>query len=577
VCLAFFAATAGCSRSDPAKSEIESPRLAQAEPPSASSAVKSDRPGQSEAAPKTKSKKNGNHSHTDAADEIFAKPTVVSIEVEIPRTGMSLLRRTSWGGGNGEQRPTARATIREGGVVYTNVAVHLKGAAGSFRPVDDNPALTLNFDKFVPGQSFHGMHKISLNNSVQDPSFLSEKICREMFDAAGVPVPRAGHALLKLNGREMGLYVLLEGANKQFLKRYFKNASGNLYDGGFVSDIHENLMVNCGDHPDDHSDLQALIAGIQEAAQTRHLASLEKSLDVDRFLSMLCIEVMVWHWDGYGLNKNNWRIFHDADADKMVFIPHGLDQTFGIGNRGRVEFMKEPWSGAVAQLVMRTPEGRRRYRERFGQLYTNVFKVDQILSRIDQIEAALVPAVAQVNRQEARSQEQHALWFKKEISQRYNDLSKQLGPPVEPLKFGSDGVLQLTGWHQSTARNGGANLSEVKDQGQALLVVSANGNAVNNGFWRKGLVLPPGAYRFTGRVRVSDVAVTAGDSRAGAGLRISRGPMQGRLTGTTDWTDTAYEFQVQEEATEVELICELTRAKGEALFDERSLRLIRLR
>src|SRR5262249_41198163 len=80
--------------------------------------------------------------------DIFAQPQVLRVEIEIPKTGISALRRTQWGEG-GSERPTVRATVKEGGVVYTSVAVHLKGAAGSFRPVDDLPAMTLNFDKFV--------------------------------------------------------------------------------------------------------------------------------------------------------------------------------------------------------------------------------------------------------------------------------------------------------------------------------------------------------------------------------------------------------------------------------------------
>src|SRR6185369_7291411 len=99
------------------------------------------------------------------------------------------MRNSGWG--RGQRRTSVKAKVKEGGRVYTNVAIHLKGAAGSFRPIDDNPGLTLNFDKFVHGQSFHGLDKFSLNNSVQDPSFLSEKICRELFEVAGVPVPRA--------------------------------------------------------------------------------------------------------------------------------------------------------------------------------------------------------------------------------------------------------------------------------------------------------------------------------------------------------------------------------------------------
>src|SRR6185503_20219271 len=131
------------------------------------------------------------------------------IRIEIGASKMAVLRQYRWNwGGNSYERSNVPVTVREGQMVYTNVALHLKGAAGSFRPVDQNPALTLNFDKVAPGQRFHGLQKIHLNNSVQDPSFLCEIICREMFLAAGVPTPRAAHATAELNGRALGLYVL---------------------------------------------------------------------------------------------------------------------------------------------------------------------------------------------------------------------------------------------------------------------------------------------------------------------------------------------------------------------------------
>ncbi|PYJ79924.1 MAG: hypothetical protein DME22_24750, partial [Verrucomicrobia bacterium] len=59
-----------------------------------------------------------------------------------------------------EPRKFVSATVQEGELVFTNVAVHLKGAAGSFRQIDDKPALTLSFGKFVPSQRFHGLQKI---------------------------------------------------------------------------------------------------------------------------------------------------------------------------------------------------------------------------------------------------------------------------------------------------------------------------------------------------------------------------------------------------------------------------------
>jgi hypothetical protein len=52
-----------------------------------------------------------------------------------------------------EQRKYVTATLKEGDkIVYKDVAVHLKGAAGSFRGIDDKASLTVNMDKLADGQ-----------------------------------------------------------------------------------------------------------------------------------------------------------------------------------------------------------------------------------------------------------------------------------------------------------------------------------------------------------------------------------------------------------------------------------------
>ena len=113
-----------------------------------------------------------------AGDELFSSNTVPRLQIEIPEAGLAVLRNYFW---RNADRTNVLATVREGDRVYTNVTLHLKGAAGSFRPIDDKPAFTLNFDKAAPGQRFHGLQKIHLNNSVQDPTYVSDQIARELF------------------------------------------------------------------------------------------------------------------------------------------------------------------------------------------------------------------------------------------------------------------------------------------------------------------------------------------------------------------------------------------------------------
>src|SRR5580765_2905598 len=255
----------------------------------------------SQAAGKPSGAKSKPATKPGTSDYVFTNDSVVRIKIEIPKDGMATLRKYQWGWGGGGERQAVKATVREGETVYANVAVHLKGAAGSFQSIDQKPCLTLKFDKFVDGQRFHGLDKISLNNSVQDPSYLSEKICREMFEKAGVPVPRAGHATVELNGRALGLHVLTEGFDKQFLRRYFKNAKGNLYDGGFLTDITGELEKTSGANPKDRSDLKFLAEAASEPDPSKRLSRLEKVLDLDRFITYVAMDVMTCDWDGYAI------------------------------------------------------------------------------------------------------------------------------------------------------------------------------------------------------------------------------------------------------------------------------------
>lgn len=183
-------------------------------------------------------------------------------------------------------RPSALATVTEGGHTYTNVSIHLKGGAGSYRPIENNPGLTLQFSKNAPGQTFHGLKKLSLNNSVQDRTFLNEKICRDLFNLAGSPAPRAGFTTVQLNGRNLGMHVLIEGSNKQFLRQHFENVHGNLYQTHGNQEISQRLDVNSGDDPTNNAGLRALVQAVREQDPAERWRRLQETLDVNRFLTL---------------------------------------------------------------------------------------------------------------------------------------------------------------------------------------------------------------------------------------------------------------------------------------------------
>ena len=116
----------------------------------------------------------------------------------------------------------------------------------------------------------------------------------------------------------------------RFLGRVYRFATRNI--GGAGGEVSSALKVDCGENPNDRSDLKRLVQAAREINMDQRLARLEQLLDVERFINFAAIEAFIVHWDGYCVGQNNYRVFHDVSRDKMVFIPHGMDQLFGVSS-----------------------------------------------------------------------------------------------------------------------------------------------------------------------------------------------------------------------------------------------------
>ena len=132
------------------------------------------------------------------SDAFFSAGKVLELKIQVEPREVQALQQ--------QPRKYVKCTLTEGDkTIYKDVGIHLKGAAGSYRDFNDRPGLTLNMNKFGVPQRFHGMDKFHLANSVQDPSYISELICGELYRAAGVPASRVTHAVVTLNGKPRGL------------------------------------------------------------------------------------------------------------------------------------------------------------------------------------------------------------------------------------------------------------------------------------------------------------------------------------------------------------------------------------
>jgi spore coat protein H len=507
-----------------------------------------------------------------AGDKFFTSDKVAEINIEIAATNLTALRRNN--------RAYVRAEVREGGKTYEDVGVHLKGAAGSFRGLDggmgQGPALTLNFDKFEDRQKFHGLDKIHLNNSVQDPSYMTEILCGELFRAAGVPTPRGTHARVRLNGRDLGLYVLKEGFDKEFLRHYFADTRGNLYDGGFLRDVREPLQRTSGEGVNDFSDLKALTLAAFELDPVKRMERLDQVLDVDRFISFIAMEMMTWHWDGYAMKRNNYRVYHDPTTGKMVFFPHGMDQMFWVPD-GRILPKTDGESGLVVKAVITTQDGKRRYKERVAQLVTNVFKIEVLTNRMNELQQRIRPVLASIHPDLARNHDGAVNNLRNQVVARAKNLDRMIRMPEPlPLRFGSNGIVQVLSWRvQNTP--GIAKLDQVSLDGKKLLHIDAATDKKCAASWRSLVLLAPGEYHFEGMAKCAGVVPIPKDKKGdGVGIRMhdTQLPRTNSLSGSSDWTRLEFDISVPAGGDdEIDLVCELRGSQGEAWFDLNSLTL----
>ena len=210
------------------------------------------------------------------------------------------------------------------------VGLKLKGE-GSFKDLDGKAAFRIKVDKYHDGQRLHGLTDFTLNNMVQDPSTVAERLAYHVFRELGVPASRSNHALVYVNDVYFGLYANVETPNEDFLARWFEDPSRNLYEESGKDFEHAKsaqsfeLETN-KKQPDTRERLFAL----QEACMDSDLERVRELVRWPEFLMFSALEAAVNQVDGYSYAQsgpNNYRIYDSEHG--LVFIPWGLDWALG--------------------------------------------------------------------------------------------------------------------------------------------------------------------------------------------------------------------------------------------------------
>ena len=161
----------------------------------------------------------------DYEDTLFAAGFVHRIELRFAEADWTDLLK------NPLNKTRYSVDITIDGETLKNVALSTKGVSNlvfpSLKPGNQRYSFKIQFGKNIKDQTYHGLDKLDLNCCFRDTTLMKDTFSYRLFRIAGVPAPLTGHAWVTINGKDHGLYLMVEKPEESFLARNF--GTGVLY------------------------------------------------------------------------------------------------------------------------------------------------------------------------------------------------------------------------------------------------------------------------------------------------------------------------------------------------------------
>src|ERR1041385_756164 len=198
-------------------------------------------------------------------------------------------------------------------------------------------------DQYVRNQQFLGLSSFRMKNSIQDASFLHERLSMLLMRRMGLPAPRESFARLYVNGEYSGLYVVIEEIDNTFFDRVFAEHGGCQYNYNWIDDYRFQYL---GDDPAlyspnrfepkkpvsgyDPDSLVEMIKAINVSSDDEFISNVSRYLDLNLFVKELAVENYLSEGDGLlgYAGMNNFYLYRFAGIRQFRVIPWDKDITF---------------------------------------------------------------------------------------------------------------------------------------------------------------------------------------------------------------------------------------------------------
>lgn len=223
------------------------------------------------------------------------------------------------------------------GETLGDVGLRRKGET-TYRVVPKKAAFKVQFNKWQKGLKFRGYKQLTLNNMVDDPTALRERLAYAFYNKLNMPAPKCNTALVTLNGESYGPYANVETPDSQFLKDRFGNNANTLYEVDWGSEWQpgneDGFLVDVGDPG--KADLLAFFDAVAATVDATLLADIKNNLDIEQWLTFSAIEAVLAEHDNYAYGVWGSHNYYLAGGKDGLFrlLPWSVDLSFGDDDGG---------------------------------------------------------------------------------------------------------------------------------------------------------------------------------------------------------------------------------------------------
>jgi len=234
------------------------------------------------------------------------------------------------------------ADLQWRGVKVRNIALRSRGSGSRS---DTKLGIQLDFNRYSTSQQFLGMKSLVLDNLLQDPAMVRERVSMAFFDRMGLPAPRESFCRLYINEVYQGVYGVVEAVTSELLARTTDDPTAYLYEYHFTPSFH-------GEYPGDdlqtykpmfeprshqkeadsvlYGPIRDLFREVNQPDDSVWRERVEALIDLEQFVKYVAVETYLSEIDGIlaAGGMSNFYLYRPTGSTQHRLVPWDKDRTF---------------------------------------------------------------------------------------------------------------------------------------------------------------------------------------------------------------------------------------------------------